>query len=213
MRYKILMIPRNVIAVALALLLQFQLVTPRNVLAADELPSGKTFWMISDTEAYRRHVFYDFWTFRRQLGEEITWVKILGKSTPNHYGVELSNGKQDTIWSDWVDKAVEKKILLDYDPAAKAAAEAARAKKAAIAAREAHVKLVESKPWPAEIKKKILERKVEIGMTAEQVTLSWGKPQRVNRTVGGWGSHEQWIYGSTYLYFENDKLTSFQESQ
>ncbi|MDZ4340854.1 MAG: hypothetical protein U1E51_00255, partial [Candidatus Binatia bacterium] len=63
------------------------------------------------------------------------------------------------------------------------------------------------------IKKKILERKVEIGMTAEQVTLSWGKPQRVNRTVGGWGSHEQWIYGSTYLYFENDKLTSFQESQ
>jgi hypothetical protein len=67
--------------------------------------------------------------------------------------------------------------------------------------------------WPEHIKTAAIERRVLIGMTAEQATLAWGKPNRVNRTVGRWGVHEQWIYGSTYLYFDNDRLTSFQDSR
>ena len=67
--------------------------------------------------------------------------------------------------------------------------------------------------WPEHIKTAAIERRVLIGMTAEQATLAWGKPNRVNRTVGSWGVHEQWIYGSTYLYFDNDKLTSYQDSR
>jgi len=48
-------------------------------------------------------------------------------------------------------------------------------------------------------------------MTKEQVLASWGKPEDINRSVGRWGVHEQWIYDSTYLYFENGILTSFQD--
>ena len=55
------------------------------------------------------------------------------------------------------------------------------------------------------------QNKIKIGMTKEMVEDSWGKPDDINRTVGSWGVHEQWVYGSTYLYFENGKLTSFQD--
>lgn len=61
----------------------------------------------------------------------------------------------------------------------------------------------------------ILEEKICLKMTKEQVEASWGKPRDINRTVGSWGVHEQWIYGeiphSNYLYFENGKLTSWQD--
>ncbi|GAH38631.1 unnamed protein product [marine sediment metagenome] len=52
-------------------------------------------------------------------------------------------------------------------------------------------------------------------MTKEQVEVSWGKPRDINKSVGSWGVHEQWIYRkfshSTYLYFENGILTSWQD--
>jgi hypothetical protein len=57
----------------------------------------------------------------------------------------------------------------------------------------------------------VSNRKILIGMTKEMVSESWGKPSSVNRTVTGSFVHEQWIYGETYLYFENGILTSFQD--
>ena len=57
----------------------------------------------------------------------------------------------------------------------------------------------------------ILDEQIRIGMSKEMVADSWGEPQDINRTVGEWGVHEQWVYGSSYLYFENGKLTSFQD--
>lgn len=45
------------------------------------------------------------------------------------------------------------------------------------------------------IKKAILGEKIMLGMTESDVVASWGKPEKVNRSVGGWGVHEQWIYG------------------
>lgn len=62
-----------------------------------------------------------------------------------------------------------------------------------------------------EIQNMIKERKITIGMNTEQAILSWGEPDDINRTVGAWGEHGQWIYGSKYLYFENGKLTSWQD--
>ncbi len=50
-----------------------------------------------------------------------------------------------------------------------------------------------------------------IGMNREMATISLGRPNDINRSVGPWGVHEQWVYDSLYLYFENGKLTSFQE--
>lgn len=53
-------------------------------------------------------------------------------------------------------------------------------------------------------------------MSEAMVLESWGVPHDTNRSVGSWGIHEQWIYkkgkyDSYYLYFENGKLTSWQE--
>jgi uncharacterized protein YdbL (DUF1318 family) len=49
-----------------------------------------------------------------------------------------------------------------------------------------------------------------IGMNREMSTISLGRPKDINRTVGAWGIHEQWVYDGFYLYFENGKLTSYQ---
>ena len=49
-----------------------------------------------------------------------------------------------------------------------------------------------------------------IGMNREMATISLGSPKDINRTVGSWGVHEQWVYDNLYLYFENGKLTSYQ---
>lgn len=53
---------------------------------------------------------------------------------------------------------------------------------------------------------------VPIGMTASQVRASnWGKPQKINRSSGSYGIHEQWVYGgNNYLYLQNGVVTSIQ---
>ncbi len=48
------------------------------------------------------------------------------------------------------------------------------------------------------------------GMNREMATISLGSPKDINRTVGSWGVHEQWVYDDIYLYFENGRLTSYQ---
>lgn len=60
--------------------------------------------------------------------------------------------------------------------------------------------------------KKIYEGKVWIGATKAMVIDSWGKPKDINRSVGSWGVHEQWVYSNgNYLYIENGILTSWQD--
>ena len=53
---------------------------------------------------------------------------------------------------------------------------------------------------------------VDVGMSAQDaLDSSWGKPQKVNRTTGAYGVHEQWVYGGGgYLYFENGILRTIQ---
>jgi hypothetical protein len=58
----------------------------------------------------------------------------------------------------------------------------------------------------------ISKGQINMGMTTEMVREAWGRPQDINRTVGEWGVHEQWVYGlGNYLYFEDGKLTSWQD--
>lgn len=60
---------------------------------------------------------------------------------------------------------------------------------------------------------KLLEGYYWIGMTAKMAKISLGEPRSINRTVGSWGVHEQWVYYSLYLYFEDGIVTSYQNSK
>jgi hypothetical protein len=55
---------------------------------------------------------------------------------------------------------------------------------------------------------------ISIGMSKNAARLSWGEPEKINATTTKYGLHEQWIYkGHQYVYFENDVLTSIQQSR
>lgn len=67
--------------------------------------------------------------------------------------------------------------------------------------------------WSSEDCKLISVHKVKIGMNEEQVTASVGRPDHVNRSVYAGFEKDQWVYGSSYLYFEDHILTSFQSTR
>lgn len=69
------------------------------------------------------------------------------------------------------------------------------------------------KRFGKEIAEKIIKKMYWLGMTSEMAELSLGSPRSKNKSVGSWGVHEQWVYYSTYLYFENGKLTSYQKTE
>jgi hypothetical protein len=70
---------------------------------------------------------------------------------------------------------------------------------------------IRSKKWSSRITNAVINKDIILGMTKEQVIASWYRPNDINRSVGSWGVHEQWIYNNTYLYFEDGILTSFQD--
>ncbi|MGX5852185.1 hypothetical protein ACWKW6_01000 [Dyadobacter jiangsuensis] len=51
-----------------------------------------------------------------------------------------------------------------------------------------------------------------IGMSAEMAKVSLGEPEAINKSVGSWGVHEQWVYDGIYLYIEKGKVVSYQNS-
>ena len=66
--------------------------------------------------------------------------------------------------------------------------------------------------WSEDIKKRVLDGKIMIGMTAQQVRASWGEPARVQKSGSVLGESEIWAIGGHYLYFNNGTLTSYSES-
>lgn len=64
----------------------------------------------------------------------------------------------------------------------------------------------------------MIDGKVMRGMSDSQVQNAWGRPSKINRSVGSYGAHEQWVYdrgrnGSQYVYFENGVVISMQSPQ
>ncbi len=69
--------------------------------------------------------------------------------------------------------------------------------------------------WPLPIQTDVLRGQIRAGFTPEQVILSWGKPDRINKTRTLVGVHEQWVYGenpfpNTYVYIENGEVQSWE---
>jgi len=58
---------------------------------------------------------------------------------------------------------------------------------------------------------KIMNMDIVVGWNKEMCRESWGSPLEINRTSGSFGVHEQWVYTSSYLYFEGDILTAIQD--
>jgi hypothetical protein len=167
---------------------------------------GKTFWCTRSTR-----VFYQLCDDEktvdapRKIGDLVDRI---------WYEVEVGGEKKRAFKYD-IDRAIEQGVLVPYDReeqrqrAAKAAAQAKAAQTKRTADRLAQIK---AKNWSPDIEQSVIERKVRLGMTAEQVIMAWGKPNHLNKTVGSWGVHEQWVYNSQYLYFENGVLKSYQTS-
>ena len=97
------------------------------------------------------------------------------------------------------------------DARKKAEAEAAKAEKERIAKMAPVKRIMEKYDCSEDVARMIKKKKVQIGMTTEQCRAAWGSPDDINRTVGSFGTHEQWVYGSSYLYFEDGVMTSFQD--
>jgi hypothetical protein len=66
--------------------------------------------------------------------------------------------------------------------------------------------------WTKEVCLDLANRKLWIGMTKEQLILSWGNPKEVDRNVSKSSNTEQWIYGNLgpYVYLENGFVNSWQ---
>lgn len=56
----------------------------------------------------------------------------------------------------------------------------------------------------------IVDGEIFLGMERKYLLISWGKPEDINKSVGSWGTHEQFVYGSQYVYVENGVVTSWQ---
>jgi len=57
----------------------------------------------------------------------------------------------------------------------------------------------------------VAEGTIEIGMNKKMVKDAWGLPDHINTTTGSYGTHEQWVYGNSYIYFKNGIVTSKQD--
>jgi len=74
----------------------------------------------------------------------------------------------------------------------------------------------ENPSLPENFKDAILNARVTIGMTENQVRASLGYPKYVSTTTTSYGEIEQWVYGddvrsNKYLYFKNGVLTTIQD--
>jgi hypothetical protein len=64
----------------------------------------------------------------------------------------------------------------------------------------------------------IARGRVMVGMTADQVRRSWGAPTKINSTVNGQGTSQQWVYDrgqfkAQYVYLDNGVVRSIQSPE
>ncbi len=59
----------------------------------------------------------------------------------------------------------------------------------------------------------ICQGKIRIGISEEELKLSWGEPKKINKTVVSGIESKQYVYKDQYVYIENGIITSFQSSK
>jgi hypothetical protein len=134
---------------------------------------------------------------------------------PDDLGIAALSGREERVHAA-INQAVETERRRLETEAARRREEidAARRRQETIAATERRRQEISAKQWPETIKQAVLARRVQIGMTTEQVTASLGQPDRINETITATTREEQWVYpGLTYLYFTNGTLTTIGRSR
>jgi len=140
---------------------------------------------------------------------------VLYGNCPDDLGIAALSGRLERVQAE-IKQTVAMERRRQEAEAARRREEidAARRGQEIIAATERRRQEISAKQWPETIKQAVLAQRVQIGMTTEQVTASWGRPQQVNETITSTTRHEQWVYpGSTYLDFTNGTLTTIQRSR
>lgn len=70
--------------------------------------------------------------------------------------------------------------------------------------------------WRDKVNDAITRSQVMVGMTAEDVVRSWGRPEKINRTMTARVTREQWVYrrggigNDQYVYLENGVVVTLQ---
>lgn len=72
-------------------------------------------------------------------------------------------------------------------------------------------KAIPSHEWPL-----IEKKKIDVGMSEDGLTCSWGAPTKINKTVTNSGISKQWVYrncyscSGSYVYTQKGKVTGWQ---
>jgi hypothetical protein len=170
-----------------------------------------SFGQISDSVIFRKSDFI----YRDSNDHEfVTYILSESKAKLIEQGTQFYKVKYKT-YTGWALKSnlikeadYQAAKLVEQKAIAKAKADKLKAQTAAINKRKADLT---KKYGSQDIAEKIMAKKIWLGMTSAMTLESWGKPSDINRSVGSWGVHEQWVYGNTYLYFEDGVLTSWQD--
>ncbi len=64
-----------------------------------------------------------------------------------------------------------------------------------------------------EIGNRIAYKRIWKGMTDEMVRDGWGEPDRIEKNIEAWGVFTQWIYGNVIFFFQDGKLTDWDEGR
>lgn len=87
----------------------------------------------------------------------------------------------------------------------------ALARAAAAVEEEVRAERIRAMKWSAVVTRSVIARRIRFGMTRQQVLLSWGEPDDINRTAIPGQLSEQWAYGERYIYFTNGVVTAWQD--
>jgi len=139
-----------------------------------------------------------------------SWLKVMFSNNPDNEAKKYQSlaDLENSYSQGWIHES-----LVTKKKVRKASLEE-KNRQAFIKSRQAFVG--KNKHLAQRFKNAILNGQILLGMSQGMVIASWGHPDDINKSVGSYGVHEQWIYSyySTdryLLYFENDVLTSWQE--
>jgi hypothetical protein len=147
---------------------------------------------------------------------------VMAGTCPENLGIAVLDGRlhrvRDAVQKAVADERVRQQLAADEErrrQEEQAERERRRAEQERLRqAEERRGREIAAKPWPDDIKRAVIERKVRIGMTSEQVTAAWGRPLTINETIRETRRDEQRVYpGSSYLYFTNGTLTTIQRTR